>query len=676
MAINTGSYLVLCAVLFFVAMVVYLSTGTDSGHTARLLKTAPKRTSLVEMIGTDPTIALLGPLPKAKLPRNISKNYEATDAGYNSTVENGKNATITADHEHSRKSLAINVSSVEVVDRNSQKEKKDSGLFFIYDLDEEFWWRWPVDGSDCSGNGYVGHDHKEYSGIGPLVQPDNGLYLTWHFSLFSSLYNRMKRSSRRTLDPEKASLFIIPYDLGLDGYLDARTCQNRRQCTGGLVGKLTSILSKSKYFQRHQGADHALLWSLGQYHPWPRAGCDVLMKDFCAKCTITCYWMDATKADSRFVSVPFPSGYHWWDGIKNLPWDLSLAPQRNLTAVYLGSTQTLNPTHTKIRRAMTAQCETSSECHWFKIAHSSKDTSIADFLSIYKRATFCLCPPGDDPARKAVFDCIISGSIPVIFELNTLYNQYPWHITEQQALDISVYIPGGAVRSGKLDFMSVLLAISPEVIRKKQQVLAGVAPRMQYAMPPPERLLDRYDNTTWDPPFKDGVELTLDGMFTRVDNVLNNRSTGIPHRLMSGREWGREYDMVRVQVPNMTEDSVAVQEEQDKLIRQGSKAGLNPHHTGRGAHHGAYNGHGAHNALKGQQNVASSGGHANGHGNGHNRRHKISAGSPGGGVEGGDHQLGKHGALNVHHGGKGGRHVPAMVAPGEEENQHLPALRC
>ena len=310
----------------------------------------------------------------------------------------------------------MNNSSIKITTNGSGANTSTSGadavdkrLFFMYDLDEEFWWRWPVDGSDCSGNGYVGHEHKEYSGIGPLVLPDDGLYLTWHFSLFSSLYNRMKRSSRRTLDPEKASLFIIPYDLGLDGYLDARTCQNRRQCSQGLVGKLTAILSKSKYFQRHQGGDHALLWSLGQYHPWPRAGCDILMKDFCARCTITCYWMDATKADSRFVSVPFPSGYHWWDGIKHLPWDLALAPQRNLTAVYLGSTQTLNPTHTKIRRAMTAQCNTSAECHWLKIDHSSKDNNIADFLSIYKRATFCLCPPGDDPARKAVFDSIVSG---------------------------------------------------------------------------------------------------------------------------------------------------------------------------------------------------------------------------------------------------------------------------
>lgn len=138
-------------------------------------------------------------------------------------------------------------------------------LFYMYELDKEFWWRWPVSGSDCSENGYVGHEHAELSGYGPLLIPDDGLFLTWHFSLFSSLYNRMKRSRRRTLDPDKASLFIIPYDLGLDGYLNADVCTNSRSCTRGLPGKLNTILKNSKYFTRYDGGDHAVLWSLGMF---------------------------------------------------------------------------------------------------------------------------------------------------------------------------------------------------------------------------------------------------------------------------------------------------------------------------------------------------------------------------------------------------------------------------
>ena len=310
------------------------------------------------------------------------------------------------------------------------------------------------------------------------------------------------------------------------------------------------------------------------------------------------------QANNKFISVPFPSGYHWHDGIKNLPWDLSLSSQRNLTAVYLGSTKTLNPYHTKIRRAMTAQCNASTECHWMQIGHSSIDTNIADFLSVYKRSKFCLCPPGDDPARKAVFDAIISGCIPVIFEVATLYNQYPWHIGEQTALDVSVSIPGGQVKNGKLDFMSVLLAISPEVIRKKQEALALLAPRVQYAMPPVELLQDRFDATTWDPPFEDGVEITLNGLFERTGHMVRNESTGIPHRLISGKQWGEEYDIVRVKIPTLKLNSTTlefedksmsveeadrlsnIQKLQDKEIKENVKgaehqrAGKDRHHKG------------------------------------------------------------------------------------------------
>lgn len=466
----------------------------------------------------------------------------------------------------------------------SNGPSSDGKLFYMYDLDKEFWWRWPLPGTDCSGNGYVGHEHAALSGMGVPLIPENGLFLTWHFSLFSSLYNRMKRSKRRTKDPEKASMFIIPYDLGLDGYLNAQTCANSRQCTRGLAPKLQKILSNSTYFRRYNGGDHVVLWSLGQYHPWPHNGCDIFMKDFCSRCTFTCYWMDSSKVDNRFISVPFPSGYHWWDGIKNLPWDISNANSRNMTAVYLGSTQTLNPAHTKIRRAMTAQCNSSSDCHWMQIAHTSKDTSIGDYLSVYKRAVFCLCPPGDDPARKAVFDSILSGCIPVIFEKATLYNQYPWHLGEDLALDISVSIPGGLVRSGKLNFMDVLMNIPKDIIRMKQEALAKVAPRVQYAMPPLASLQDPSDETPWDPPFPDGVDITLDGLFERTSHVIRDEPTGIPKANILAKGWSQEYEVVIVKTPGQAKTGRGVGNVEGKGDRI-SKPLHRQHHKGGGGQH-------------------------------------------------------------------------------------------
>ena len=528
--------------------------------------------------------AILG-LESSILPlHHKSKHHTKTENRTNTDVK--RNITV---HDSKGKSHKINDTIATI------NEEYDGPYFYMYELDKEFWWRWPKPGTDCSENGYVGHEHAELSGMGPAIIPENGLFLTWHFSLFSSLYNRMKRSRRRTKDPEKASLFIIPYDLGLDGYLNADTCSNSRSCTKHLPIKLTEILKSSKYFTRYDGGDHAVLWSLGQYHPWPRNGCDIFMKDTCGRCTFTCYWMDSSKMDSRFISVPFPSGYHWHEGIKHLPWDTKNSHLRNLTAVYLGSTQTLNPAHTKIRRAMTQQCNASSECHWMQIAHTSKDSSIGDYLSIYKQAKFCLCPPGDDPARKAVFDAILSGCIPVIFEKATIYNQYPWHIGEEAALDISVSIPGGLVRAGKLDFMQVLLNIPSDVIKLKQEALARVAPRVQYAMPPLKLLDDPADETPWDPPFPDGVDITLDGLFERTAHIIRNESTNIPKANILMRSWPQEYEVVIVKVPGKSHKGLSVSTLPSRGIATGNIVtghgdGL-IHKEGRGNHHRHGDGH-------------------------------------------------------------------------------------
>jgi hypothetical protein len=114
-----------------------------------------------------------------------------------------------------------------------------------------------------------------------------------------------------------------------------------------------------------------------------------------------------------------------------------------------------------------------------------------------------------------------------------------------------VNIPGGLVRSGKLDFMTILSGISAETIKLKQIAIAKYAPLIQYSAPPLEFLKNKSDVTPWDPPFKDGVDLTLDGMFTRVSRNVRNLSTDIPKRLMTSRQWSKEYDVVKIKIPGI-----------------------------------------------------------------------------------------------------------------------------
>jgi hypothetical protein len=320
-----------------------------------------------------------------------------------------------------------------------------SGLFYMYDLEEKYWWRYPDPSVNCNkSNGYLPSDAHRNSGMGESIDMDKGLFSSWHGSIFNALFNRLKRSVRRTRDPEQASFFVVPYDLGLDGFVSKNDCSTPRWpgCTRDLAFGVIKMLTKSVHYNRYKGADHVLLWSLGEMHPWPGNGCKVLMETFCKNCTLTCYWSHPRMKGYHFVSLPFSSSFHYHDALKVLPWTAGPPSDRPIFAAYAGSTQTLNPDHTKIRRSAVAQCSEYKACEHLVLQHTSTDKNVVAASSLYKKSIFCLCPPGDDPTRKALVDMLLMGCIPVLMHMHSLHDQLPYHMNESLAIAISVYIPG------------------------------------------------------------------------------------------------------------------------------------------------------------------------------------------------------------------------------------------
>lgn len=126
------------------------------------------------------------------------------------------------------------------------------------------------------------------------------------------------------------------------------------------------------------------------------------------------------------------------------------------------------------------------------------------------------------------------------------------HLSEQIALDISVFIPGKLVVNGRMNIVDILSTIPLEIIRKKQAAIAVLAPSLQYSIPPLHLLKNISDVTAWSPPFADGVDRVIDGLFARIRNVLNNESTGIPGILMSSQEWAAQYFRERIQIPHIS----------------------------------------------------------------------------------------------------------------------------
>eukprot|EP01035_Chromulina_nebulosa_P008651 gene8651-11720_t len=78
-------------------------------------------------------------------------------------------------------------------------------------------------------------------------------------------------------------------------------------------------------------------------------GVKVFFMQICQNCSTitieTSPTRTAIKGRTRkhWYAAPYPSSFHWYEGIKELPWEITpSAPKRNLLALIIGNCFTLN----------------------------------------------------------------------------------------------------------------------------------------------------------------------------------------------------------------------------------------------------------------------------------------------------------------------------------------------
>ena len=143
----------------------------------------------------------------------------------------------------------------------------------------------------------------------------------------------------------------------------------------------------------------------------------------------------------RTLSVPYMSSVRWsaaWraaeagDGAGGAeapllpPWNAAHAASRTSLVCFTGSLRG-QPTSMQIRQRLVTACQAAPRAlcsslvstHFpiFGPAQSTRGqaTTLRKALSLKRRATFCLEPPGFSPPRKSMLDSLLSGCIPVLF---------------------------------------------------------------------------------------------------------------------------------------------------------------------------------------------------------------------------------------------------------------------
>lgn len=426
--------------------------------------------------------------------------------------------------------------------------------FYIYD-------DWPLElqdvypppGATLDPKASYSHDFYENNGFGKILDGDIGMFSTWQFSLFKNVMARLRTSDRRTLDPAKASAFVVPYDAGVHSFIDHNTGKVRLASPFGwtAVEKLKEA-SKSPVLWHNRGHDHFVFFSVTGYQ-MVGIGTKYFFMNICQNCTVMTIETTpmniaiAGRTHKYWYAVPYPSSFHWWEGIKRPPWHVQPLADRGILAIFIGSVKTSTANSNALRRALYEECTGKSanklragivsdgtviteHCQWHVAAHAcTAVVNASNTMLLYHQARYCLAPPGDSLTRKSLFDSFMTGCVPVIFARATV-TQYAWFLSESEVAETTVFIPKKDVIDGDVKFLDVLKSISDEELLRKQQRIAEIAPRLQYSVVPNEYLNtagsdsvvtersasggggDRRGASIWSPPFRDAGEVIIERM--------------------------------------------------------------------------------------------------------------------------------------------------------------------
>ncbi len=380
-------------------------------------------------------------------------------------------------------------------------------LFYIYDTEN-----WPSIANISTSKRDPNERLENYfnGGAGPVIDEIRGSYHTDQYQLYSMIFNRALKDHRRTLDPARATSFIIPYDFASDSayYKNcARTlgvCYDFRKCPS--APDVEELLSRSKWFKRRGGRDHVLIvgmnYAMDHYILKPKCKSLLLLCTNCTKFAIDDYsFMYSSDAGilargDYWHAAPFPADFHWTRKVQRpFPWENT---DRPVVVSYIGSVKSFYGPARRLRGSIVHYCEMHKE----HCAHQSYGLNGTRHsfnveghtpLELSHRSVFCFQPIGDLMTRKGLFDTLLQGCIPVVFDPLTAAVMYTWHWEEAFWKQISVEIPFHGVAHRYLDPVQLLVAMmqnetSTGAIRRMQELIRSRVFELQYSLDAPREV--------------------------------------------------------------------------------------------------------------------------------------------------------------------------------------------
>ncbi|XP_059664084.1 xyloglucan-specific galacturonosyltransferase 1-like [Cornus florida] len=340
----------------------------------------------------------------------------------------------------------------------------------------------------------------------PITKLGKGWYQTHQYSLEPIFHARVLKHPCRVYNENEAKLFYVPFYGGLD-ILRWHFKNVSNDVKDTLALDLVKWLESQRPWVRNSGKDHVFV--LGKIS-W----------DFRRKSSSS--WgtrlleLDQMQNPMKLlierqpwhindIGVPHPTHFHPHSDDDIIAWQLKIIRSNRRSLVsFAGAARPGAPEN--IRSVLIKQCTLADNgrCRFLNCSSSGCDQPEM-VIELFMESEFCLQPPGDSPTRKSVFDSLVSGCIPVLFDPFTAYYQYPWHLPQDHDR-YSVFIDQEEVREMKMNVVERLMKIPVrERDDMRRYIVYELLPGLLYG-----------DSSSELEKFQDAFSVTMNNLLERV----------------------------------------------------------------------------------------------------------------------------------------------------------------
>ncbi|KAL0329787.1 UNVERIFIED_CONTAM: Xyloglucan-specific galacturonosyltransferase 1 [Sesamum radiatum] len=292
----------------------------------------------------------------------------------------------------------------------------------------------------------------------PIQKLGRGWHHTHQYSLEPIFHARVLKHPCRVYDQNAARLFYVPYYGGLD-ILRWHFKNASDDVKDSLALDLVRWLESQDPWYRNLGKDHVFV--LGKiswdFRRNDKSSWGTRLLEFDEMQNPVKLLIERHPWHPNDIGIPHPTFFHPQTDDDIVTWQLKVikSKRRNLVS-FAGAARP--GSSDSIRTILIEQClSTSNNCEFLNCTSGQCDQP-ESIVELFLESEFCLQPPGDSPTRKSVFDLLVSGCIPVLFDPFTAYYQYPWHFPASHD-KYSVFIDKEDVTKKSVDVVERLMKI-------------------------------------------------------------------------------------------------------------------------------------------------------------------------------------------------------------------------